>query len=59
MSNLCKYLAADLSVQTQTKITQLKRKDSWILEDSNGHDYEPYDLVVIFEFLILNFAKRH
>ena len=47
MSNLCKHLAADLSVQTQTKISRLQRQDSWILEDTNGHDYGPYDLVVL------------
>ena len=47
MSNLCKYLAADLSVQTQTKISRLRREHNWVLEDSNGHHHGPFDLVVI------------
>ncbi|NES87451.1 MAG: NAD(P)-binding protein [Moorea sp. SIO2B7] len=47
MSNLCKYLAANLSVKTGTKIHKLKRDQHWILEDINGHDYGAFDLVVI------------
>lgn len=47
MSSLCQYLAADLSVKTQTKISRLIRENNWILEDINCHHYGPFDLVVI------------
>jgi predicted NAD/FAD-dependent oxidoreductase len=47
MSTLCKYLAVNLSVKTQIKIAKLNRDNYWILEDSHGHHYGPFDLIVI------------
>lgn len=47
MSSLCKYLAANLPVQTQIKIVNLKQDNHWILEDSNGNHYGPFEQVVI------------
>lgn len=47
MSSLCKYLAANLLVKTQTKIANLRRDNDWTLEDSNGNHYGPFDLIII------------
>ncbi len=47
MSTLCKYLAASLSIKTQIKITKLNQDNHWILEDSNGNHYGPFELIII------------
>lgn len=47
MSSLCKYLAANLLVKTQTKIANLRRDNDWTLEDSNGNHYGPFELIII------------
>jgi hypothetical protein len=47
MSSLCKFLAANLLVKTQIKIANLKQDNHWILEDSNGNHYGPFEQVII------------
>jgi len=47
MSSLCEYLAASLLVKTQIKIANLKQDNHWILEDSNGNHYGPFEQVII------------
>ncbi len=47
MNTLSKYLALELSVQTQVKIIQLLPQEYWILKDEKNNSYGPFDLVVL------------
>ena len=47
MNSLCKALAEDIAVHTQTHVDQLKRTgDRWTLMDKQGAESGPFDFVV-------------
>ncbi|MEO0449494.1 MAG: FAD-dependent oxidoreductase [Pseudomonadota bacterium] len=47
MNAICKHLAQDVDVQTQTHAETLKRtQESWVIEDKNGASYGPFDWVI-------------
>ena len=47
MNKICKYLAENLNVRINTKISSIQHKNSWTLFDENGQSYNDFDWVIL------------